>query len=142
MKPRINWRQAAGESLILLAGVLLALGGQAWWEARAEQQIVRGHVANLLVELDSNTTGLKDIIRYHDNKIKQGAEMIRVMESQTATGAVLPLLSELVLFGDFRPATAALDNLLGAGGLGLFEDSGLQLAVSNYGRAIDRHKEI
>lgn len=36
----------------------------------------------------------------------------------------------------------ALDNLVGAGGLGLFEDTGLQWAVSNYGRAIDRHKEI
>jgi hypothetical protein len=40
VKPGINWRQAAGESLILLAGVLLALAGQAWWEARAEQQLL------------------------------------------------------------------------------------------------------
>ncbi len=142
VKSRINWRQAAGEGLILLAGVLLALGGQAWWEARAEQQLVRGHVANLLVELGSNASGLKDIIRWHETKMEQGADMIRLMEGQGKDDSVLPLLSELAVFADFRPATAALDNLLGAGGLGLFEDTGLQLAVSNYGRAIDRHKEI
>jgi hypothetical protein len=63
-------------------------------------------------------------------------------ESSIDNGVMLPLVSELALFADFRPATAALDNLVGAGGLGLFEDPALQLTVSNYGRAVDVHNEI
>jgi hypothetical protein len=139
---RVNWRQAAGESLILLLGVLLALGGQAWWEARLEQQLVRGYVANLLVELESNRAGLERIIEGHKANVERGAALVRMIEGDAqgiAADAMLPPLSELTLFSDFRPATAALDNLVGAGGLGLFQDAGLQLAVSKYGQALEDH---
>jgi len=142
---RVNWRQAGGEALILLAGVLLALVGQAWWESRSEGEIVRGHVANLMVELASNRTGLHAIVEQHTRGVEHGTALIRVMGeagSPQAADSILLLISELTTFSDFRPASAALDNLVGAGGLGLIENSDVQLAVSRYSQAISDHNVL
>jgi len=37
----INWRQASGEALLIFAGVLVALAGQAWWEYRGDREAER-----------------------------------------------------------------------------------------------------
>jgi len=42
----VDWRQAAGDAFLLLIGVLLALGGQAWWEARAERKAMLRDLRN------------------------------------------------------------------------------------------------
>lgn len=48
----VNWRQASGEALLIFAGVLVALAGQAWWEYRgdreAEQHFLSGVLADVL----------------------------------------------------------------------------------------------
>lgn len=141
----VNWRQAAGEGFILLLGVLLALGTQAWWEARTEKQLVRGHVANLLVELSSNAVGLERTILANNNRAERSAALIRLLDGEVSSmepDYVLSLLGPLTTFTDFRPATAALDNLVGAGGLGLFGNTDLQLAVSRYAQAIEDHNAL
>lgn len=144
-KFHVNWRQAAGESLILLLGVLLALGAQAWWEARSEKQLVRGYVSNLLIELSSNAAGLERTILANNNRAERSTTLIRVLEGEVSSiepEYMLSLLGPLTTFTDFRPATAALDNLVGAGGLGLFGDAELQLAVSRYAQAIEDHNAL
>lgn len=142
---RVNWRQAAGEAFLLLIGVLLALGGQAWWETRVERQTIREYVANLLVEVRANASGLDNIIGDHDEKVGHGTALIRLMEDSDtieSTGSIQAQLSKLTRFSDFRPATAALDNLVGAGGFGLLDNPELQLAVSKYSQAIDDHNVL
>lgn len=144
-KQRVNWRQAAGEAVVLLAGVSLALMGQAWWESRSELEIVRGYVANLVVELEANRTGLEEAREDHAQKVSEGTALIQLMgqaESSVSSDSMFTLISSLTLFADFRPATAALDNLLGAGGLGLVDDPTVQLAVSRYSQAIADHNVL
>jgi len=37
----VNWRQAAGEALLIFLGVGVALGAQAWWEHRSDRELER-----------------------------------------------------------------------------------------------------
>ena len=49
--PRINWGQAAGEAVLILLGVLLALAADTWWEARSERRTEREYLNALAIEL-------------------------------------------------------------------------------------------
>ena len=145
MKIQINWQQAAGEGLILLIGIILALAGQAWWESRVREETISEHITNLLSELDANTAGTEHIIKRHDSNVAIGTELLRLMandNSNVEADSVHTLVSPLTLFSDFRPATAAFDSLVGAGDLRIFEDPSLHLAISTYGRAIADHNVL
>ena len=140
---RINWRQAAGEAVLLLAGVLLALAGQAWWEARAEQRAVREHVDNLLIELRENRAGLEFIIERHDLQVDQCVRLVTLLRSASgepdADREITALLEKVLFFDDLQPATSALQNLVNAGDAALLGQADLQLAVSRYEQAITMH---
>ena len=157
----VNWKQAAGEALILLAGVLLALAAQAWWEAREEKREVQEYVDSLLVELDQNLAGLKGpkglgtckrdadsfpgIVCRHQIHIDDTVALIRQLQATDppATPAeVQAALTLALFFDDYRPSTSALDNLVGAGGLSLLGSADVQSAVSSYRRAIDHHNVL
>ena len=62
---KVNWVQACVEALLLLAGVLLALMGQAWWEDREERKTISEYAANLRVEVTANQEELQKAIRNH-----------------------------------------------------------------------------
>ena len=142
---RINWRQAAGEASLLLIGVLLALLAQAWWEKRVERNTIREYADNLLVEVRANIDDLEKQVKRHNNKVTVGAELLRLMQNDDlgpSEERIRGLVSELTFIDDFRPATSSMDNLLGAGGLGLLDNTELQLAVSHYGQSLYNHNTL
>lgn len=145
-RKRINWRQAAGEAVLLLAGVLLALAAQAWWEHQVEKRTVREHVDNLLVELRENRGGLEFVISRHKGQVDNCARLIELLAAPDSSAEQVEeiegLLAKILFFDDFPPATSALQNLVGAGDVGMLGDTGLQLAISRYGRALDAHMTL
>lgn len=141
----VNWNQAAGEAFLLLLGVLLALGAQAWWEARVERDTTDDYVANLLVEVRENQLDLQRTLETYENSIKASTALIQGIQNGEFEGASTSLqehLLGLANFSDFRPAISALENLLGAGGLALLESTELQLAVSKYAQKVDDHNVL
>ena len=141
---RINWRQAAGEALLIFVGVLVALMGQAWWEDRADRVLVEQHSANLLQEIESNLAGFDRIISRREATVDQGTTLLRLMavaDPRPVRDSILAVATAMMAYNTFNPATAALENLTGSGDLGLFEDPGVRLAISEYARALHHHNE-
>ena len=144
-KLKVNWRQAAGEALLLLLGVLLALGGQAWWEARVERENSREYVDNLLLEVQENRAGLDRLIERHSRYIAAGTSMLNEIQGGRADASADVILEQLRILGffsDFRPATSALNNLVGSGGFNLIDSSELRLAILKYAQGIDDHNVL
>lgn len=142
---RVNWPQASGEALLLLLGVLLALAGQAWWEARVERETISEYADNLLLEVNENETGLRRLVEQHDKYVNAGTSLLNEMRKKRSTCSMASIreqISILVYFGDFRPTTAALDNLVGAGGLGLLENSELRFAILKYAQSVSDHNLV
>ena len=142
---RIDWKQATGEATILLAGVLLALAAQAWWENRVERNTAREYISYLRVEVQSNIDNLGTLVQQYDTKMQQISELVTLLRSDNpgeADARLRELFNSIVFFSGYRPATAALENILGAGGLQLLDDTELQLAVSRYAQAIDNHNML
>ncbi|MEM1263250.1 MAG: hypothetical protein AAGH76_12695 [Pseudomonadota bacterium] len=158
----VNWYQAAGEAVLLFAGVILALIGQSWWEQRAERRAAEEYVASLRIELLENRAGLEGpngsencperkpgswpgAICAHRARAANAADLIGVLSQQDPEADPATIQRKVIAtarFDDYRPATSALDNLVGAGGLALLGSPELQLAISRYRRAIEHHNVI
>jgi hypothetical protein len=141
----VNWKQAFSEAALLCIGVVLALGGQAWWESRSESATVQEYASNLLVEVEANMIGLEGIIGIHGRNIERCKVLLLFMadpDPADSSNLIRERIAEIIYFSDFRPSTAALDNLVAAGELGLLDSAELQLAISAYARAIDDQRMV
>ena len=141
----VNWKQAASEAFLLLIGVLLALGGQAWWEDRVEGRTVSEYGNNLLLEIRQTQNGVQRIIKKHDEFIASGAAVLHGLQDSHSAESLMLMgkhVSRLGFYSEFRPATSALNNLFGAGGLGLIESKERQLAISRYAQSIEDHNVL
>lgn len=141
----INWKQAAGEALLIVLGVLLALGGQAWWEARVERDTVGEYVDNLLLEVNENEANLRRLVKERENYIKAATGLLHEMrknQSIASASSIREQISILVWYDEFSPATSALDDLVGSGGLRMLENSDLRLAILRYAQSIEDHNSV
>lgn len=140
LRHAVNWRQAAGEALLIFFGVGVALLGQAAWEARVERDVVRQHIAGLLDELRANRDGLRAFEDVHTANARRAATVMRLIGEPPSPARDDSLVSAarlLIAHDYFVPATAAMSNLMGAGGLGLLRDTGLRLRVTEYAQSVE-----
>ena len=136
----VNWSQAAGEALLIFLGVGVALLGQAWWEARVEEVVVQQHIAGLLDELRANRKGLEEFEDLHDGSVRRAATLLKLIEeppSPARDDSLLVAAERLVAHNYFVPATAAMSNLIGAGGLGLIDDPAVRVKVTEYAQSVE-----
>jgi len=61
--PRVNWSQAAGEAVLILSGVLVALAADAWWEERSERRQEREYLEALSSELAQMKSHVEGVVR-------------------------------------------------------------------------------
>ncbi|HEV2147217.1 MAG TPA: hypothetical protein VGR37_07425 [Longimicrobiaceae bacterium] len=57
-----GWQSVLREFAVIVAGVLAALGAQAWWEGRQERERERAYLAQVLAETRENEERLADAI--------------------------------------------------------------------------------
>lgn len=136
----VNWRQAAGEALLICLGVGVALLGQAWWEGRVERVVVQQHIDGLLDELRANREGLRKFEDVHNGSLRRAATVLRLLgepPSSENDDSLVAFAWTLVAHNYFVPATAAMSNLIGAGGLGLIKDPALRLKVTEYAQSVE-----
>ncbi len=139
-KLAVNWRQAAGEALLICLGVGVALLGQAWWEARTERVAVQQHFDGLLDELRRNQEGLREFEDVQNASVRRAATVLRLIgepRSSERDDSLVAFSWTMVSHNYFVPATAAMSNLLSAGGLGLIQDPALRLKVTEYAQSVE-----
>lgn len=139
-KLAVNWRQAAGEAFLICLGVGVALLGQAWWEARTERVVVQQHFDGLLDELRRNQEGLREFEDVQNASVRRAATVLRLMgepPSSERDDSLVAFSWTMVSHNYFVPATAAMSNLVSAGGLGLIQDPALRLKVTEYAQSVE-----
>jgi hypothetical protein len=136
-RPRLA--RAATEFLLISTGVLVALAAQAWWESQAEDALAAQHIENLLVELRDNQRGLMEAGERHQRNAERAARVLALMgrsENPAVVDSLELAAASLLFYEVFVPGTAALDNLLGGGGLGLLDDPAVRLELARYSQSL------
>ncbi len=87
---RINWRQAAGEALLIFLGVLLALGGQAWWEARSDALSEELILSGIRADLSRDSVDAARALTYARGRVVGADRLLAFIEDPDA-GTLAPI---------------------------------------------------
>ncbi|HEX8673828.1 MAG TPA: hypothetical protein VF710_18165 [Longimicrobium sp.] len=142
--PRIieagGWTGALREFAIIVAGVLCALGAQAWWDGHQERGRERDYLRQLLADTRENEARLNAAIA---NDSASGKAASRLVDALTRTDA--PPSAETFLewmmgassASDFRAVAGNYRAILGTGELRLVRNDTLRALLAAYSSSLD-----
>lgn len=139
-KLRLDWRYGVSELLIVVAGVLIALGADQWVRGRADLTLEGRYLGDLAIDLRSDTTQIGAAIRLAESRASLGHAVLAA-----ATGDTVLAPSDLVVFLERQyyfafPAYSrtTISDLMSTGNLRLLRDRALKRRLSEYYQTIDR----
>ena len=142
----VNWKYAVGEVSLIVVGVLIALGVDAWWERREERVTERAYVQQLLADARENQRRIEAAI-HEDSLIRQTQrEWLEVLMD---SGPLPPEDSlkrwfEMKRFweaADPRLLSGTYDALRETGDLQLVRDDSLRFGLIAYHAALEAARE-
>lgn len=132
---RTTVRGASLEVLLIVIGVLIALGVDAGVgtvrDARLEQEYLRA----LQADLSDDLMGLDQALEELDTRDRAASylrEAISGTSSELADGRFFRSLDRAGYYATFRPRRAAIDDLLGSGNLRMLSNLDLRLRLLRY----------
>lgn len=134
------WRHALLSGLGALLGILLAFGIDAWWDDRTDQQREAAYLDALRSELVETRKNLTEHMRSRSEAIavmKHYVETVSAADPRTGSmDTITVMLTHITPYFDFAPQRAALDDLIGSGGLQLIRSESLRRALAEYEQAL------
>jgi len=98
-RTHVNWRQAAGEALLIFLGVAGALFGQAWWEDREDRHVEQHLLNGIRADLSRDTSDAARVVSAARARIVGADRLLQVIGDPDA--GVLqdtpPWVSEVIL---------------------------------------------
>ena len=130
-----GWQTALREFLVILTGVLAALGAQAWWERGQERERERAYLYQLLADTRENERRIALAMTEDSASMQAIGRVVQALHSpgplppddSMATWVLIALNSS-----DFQPVTGTYQALLSAGDLRLLRSDALRGLVVAY----------
>lgn len=142
---RRDWRArvsgTAREFLVIVAGVLVALGAQAWWEGRQERQLERDYLVQLRADARENLARLNAAITADSVAAVAADSAMLALEGPRGDVSAERLLEWIGRVGqasDFQPVTGAHRALQETGALRYIRDDETRHALVTYATSLDR----
>jgi hypothetical protein len=132
---RINWRQALAEVTLIVAGVLIALAVDNWWEEKREREAEISYLEALKLDFLTNRESLESSIKIQQDIINNGDEILNLIKaglSDESTGEFLSKVSNLYLFRTWVPDTGTYEDIINSGRLLYIESVQLRKELSGF----------
>jgi hypothetical protein len=130
--PRINWSQAAGEAFLILLGILLALGADAWWDERSERRQEAEYLDALVAELDQMRSHVEGVIRTTEQIEDAGSALLQVVPNwdtfeTDSLGVLLVTVSHEV---GWAPPNTVYQDLINTGAVGIIRSESVRRGLN------------
>lgn len=129
-------RRLSAEFFVVVAGILLALAINTWWQGVETRQREQDYLADLVVDFEENASRLQEAIDLAD-EIMTEAQILLHVES-AGEGREIGLdslnyhLQTLSLLPTFQPVTRTYDNILGAGELQTLSSPEVRMMLADF----------
>lgn len=130
---RVNWFQAFAEVGLLALGAAIALGGDAWLDARRDQEEQHAYLVSLREDFATNRRlGLE----YIDDNVAAQRVAVALMDALSGPGGAASsdslnaLINEAFWIFDMNPARGTYEDMVSSGGLALIRTIDLRLALA------------
>ena len=139
---RINWHQALAEVLLIIAGILIALAAQNWWEERVEREAEISYLEALRSDFEANRESLEASIRTQQNLVNEGDELLNLMKAglddRSSEEFFSKLGNKLYFFNNWTPVTGTYDDLISSGRLLYITNMQLRRELSEFIKSLDK----
>jgi hypothetical protein len=126
-----NWKYAAGEIALIVAGVLIALAVDSWADDRQERQRERAYLVQLLADVRENERRIQQAVREDSTQFYVG--LSRVLRAARRPGPLqLDSVGVFTGFSMFRPLTGTYTALVQSGSVNLLRNDRLRFEVIRY----------
>jgi len=135
---------AAGEILIVVAGVLIAFGLNAWWVERSTRLEEQTHLRALARDFDENVGVYGELIKNQDAIVKASFDLLQLARQTTDADPVQvrQLVNRVFSSNRERPSLDAYEALVNSAGLTLLRDERLRGDLAGFAdRARDPYGE-
>lgn len=135
-----TWGGAFREFAVIVAGVLVALGAQAWWEGRQERRFEGDYLEQLLADTRENQTRLHAAIRLDSVSAWATGKAVAALDSDDASippDSVLNWIRNAGAASDFKPLTGTYQALVGTGDLRLLRTDSLRILVARHAATLE-----
>lgn len=132
---RINWRQAVAEVTLIVAGVLIALAVDNWWEEKREREAEISYLEALKLDFLANRESLESSIKVQQVIINNGDEILNAIKAgitDESTGEFLANVSNLYLFRTWTPDTGTYEDIINSGRLLYIQNMQLRKELSAF----------
>lgn len=136
---RIRWFLA--EFLVIVAGVLVALAVNAWWQGREDRQVEAAYLQQLQVDLDASNQTLVEVHALVDGMTKASASVLHQFwrPGQRSDAELRKLMSEPLRSRRVLPVLGTARSLIASGDLRLIQSASLRSAIPRYVDAMDAY---
>ena len=152
MTRRVNWGQAAGEALLILLGILLALAADAWWEERSERRQEQEYLEAMAAELEQMRAHVDVVLQGAGQTIETAATLLEIspdLPPSVTPDSLSELLSNISMEVLWSPPTAVYEDLVNTGAVGLIRAHEVRLGLNELMESVswvqsraDRHNEF
>jgi hypothetical protein len=131
----LPWKHLIAELAVIVAGVLMALGADSWWEQRQEHRLAEEYLQQLLVDFRETERGLQSAIAGDTEKLQSASGVL-----DRAYRGRFPPADSLELptgYHFFHALTGTLTALVQGGDLRLLDSDSLRFELVAYSATID-----
>ncbi len=132
---KIDWRYAVRELVLIVAGILIAIALNSWWNNRIDFDRESDYLAGIVVDINNAGAELEATIRFHQQQVADLQHLLNTIEAGPggASEDSLVALSHALIFNStFEPELATLEELYGAGNLNLIKSAEIRKALTLY----------
>jgi hypothetical protein len=134
----------AGEIFIVVAGVLIAFGLNAWWVERSTRVEEQTHLRALARDFEQNVSLLTYLLEREEEIVAVSLELLQLARKQPHADAavVSPLIGGVFQSHRAEPAMDAYQALVNSAGLTLIRDEQLRSDLAGFAaRSVDPYAE-
>ena len=135
---RLNWAYGAGELIIVVVGVMIALGFEQWSSDRLDRveevEIIDGFLSDLREDIESISNGLETLPRKETRLLRISSSLETFDHRPNDIAQFLEDIVGSTAYGwnQARARRTTLDEVLGSGKFGLIRDAAMRVKISEY----------
>ncbi len=143
MPVSIPWVKVLSEGAVIVAGILIALAVDSWWDGRVERRDEQDALGELQAEFQDNAAQLDSVLWHHATGQRATEVLLSFSRGQVELSAdsVRQLIWELDNPWTYNPKSGALDALIASGRLGIIRDRALRTQLAGWEGLLEDYRE-
>lgn len=143
-RPSLRW--FAAEIAVIVAGVLIALTLDSWWQGRQDAASERSYLVLVGRDLDQMEADLEELVEFESQMVEHGLRAYRILSAKVASdearAQVSESLAQLLNRRTMSVTDATYRDLLSTGGLRLVRDRELRDRLVGFYEEAERSFDI